>query len=157
GGADTLFKRSLAILDKAYGPQDPYPAWVRTRLAQFRQVDGQYREAELVLQPTLGIIEKALGPDHLWFLRSLSVFGLLRVEMRDPEPAEEAFRRILASLEKTRQTENDLYAGTLNNLGEVCRMRENYDQAEALYTRALALAEKLEGKDSPGTAIALQN
>jgi CHAT domain-containing protein/Tfp pilus assembly protein PilF len=157
GAADTLIKRSLAILDKAYGPQDPFPAWVRTRLAQFRQVDGQYREAELVLQPVIGIIEKALGPEHMWYLRSLSVFGMLRIEMRDLESAEEAFRRILAGLEKTQQTENDLYAATLNNLGEVGRMRENYDEAESLYSRSLALAEKLEGQGSPGSAVALQN
>ena len=62
--AEPLYKRSLAIYEKALGPDHPHVATALNNLAQLYQAQGRYADAEPLYKRSLAIYEKALGPDH---------------------------------------------------------------------------------------------
>ncbi len=62
--AEPLHKRSLAIREKALGPDHPDVAGSLNNLAALYDDQGRYAEAEPLLKRALAIYEKALGPDH---------------------------------------------------------------------------------------------
>ena len=62
--AEPLYKRALAIREKALGPDHPDVAKALNNLAVLYQKQGRYAEAEPLYKRALAIREKALGPDH---------------------------------------------------------------------------------------------
>ena len=62
--AEPLVKRSLAISEKAQGPDHPEVAVKLNNLAEIYRAQGAYAEAEPLSKRALAIREKALGPDH---------------------------------------------------------------------------------------------
>ncbi len=62
--AEPLYRRSLAIREKALGPDHPDTAVSLNNLALLYGNQGRYAEAEPLYQRSLAIREKALGPDH---------------------------------------------------------------------------------------------
>ena len=62
--AEPLYKRSLAIREKALGPDHLDVAQSLDNLAQVYREQGRYAEAEPLYKRSLAIREKALGPDH---------------------------------------------------------------------------------------------
>jgi tetratricopeptide (TPR) repeat protein len=62
--AEPLYQRSLAIVEKALGPEHPHVAPILNNLAELYRAQGRYIEAEPLYQRALAIDEKALGPDH---------------------------------------------------------------------------------------------
>ena len=59
-----LYKRSLAIREKALGPDHPDVAQSLNNLAVLYRDQGRYADAEPLYKRSLAINEKALGPDH---------------------------------------------------------------------------------------------
>ncbi len=62
--AEPLFKRALAIVEKALRPAHPRVAASLNNLAGLYHAQGRYAEAEPLYQRSLAILEKALGPEH---------------------------------------------------------------------------------------------
>jgi tetratricopeptide (TPR) repeat protein/CHAT domain-containing protein len=62
--AETLFKRALAIKEKALGPDHAELADIAINLADLYQKQGRFPEAEHLLKRVLTIHEKTFGPDH---------------------------------------------------------------------------------------------
>ena len=62
--AEPLYKRALAIREKALGPDHPDVATSLNNLAALYRAQGQYAQAEPLFKRSLAIREKALGPDH---------------------------------------------------------------------------------------------
>jgi tetratricopeptide (TPR) repeat protein len=62
--AEPLYKRALAIGEKALGPDHPAVAIRLNNLALLYRVQGRYADAEPLYKRALAIDEKALGPDH---------------------------------------------------------------------------------------------
>ena len=62
--AEPLLQRSLAIREKALGPEHPHVGTNLNNLAEFYRVQGRYAEAEPLHRRALAIREKALGPEH---------------------------------------------------------------------------------------------
>src|SRR2546422_7420029 len=62
--AEPLYRRSLAIREKALGPDHPHVAVSLNNLAAPYVTQGKYSEAEPLYRRSLAIYEKALGPDH---------------------------------------------------------------------------------------------
>ena len=60
--AEPLFRRSLAIREKALGPEHPHVAASLHNLAGLYRIQGKYSEAEPLLQRAPTIKERALGP-----------------------------------------------------------------------------------------------
>jgi tetratricopeptide (TPR) repeat protein len=62
--AEPLYKRSLAIREKALGPDHPEVATSLNNLAGFYQSQARFDVAEPMYKRSLAIQEKSFGPDH---------------------------------------------------------------------------------------------
>ncbi len=62
--AEPLYKRSLAIREKALGPEHPDVGQGLNNLAELYRTQGKYAEAAPLHKRALAIREKALGPEH---------------------------------------------------------------------------------------------
>src|SRR5260370_773531 len=70
--AEPLFKRALAIREKALGTNHPLVATSLNNLAELYRAQGRYAEAETLYQRALAVREKALGLDHPNVAQSLN-------------------------------------------------------------------------------------
>ena len=76
--AEPLHKRSLAIREKALGPDHPGVANSLNSLAMLYMNQGNYAKAEPLYKSSLTRVEKALGPDPpivATILKNLEVFS----------------------------------------------------------------------------------
>ena len=62
--AEQLHRRSLAIREKAHGPEHPDVALSLNNLAGLHYAQGRYADAELLYKRSMAIFEKNLGPEH---------------------------------------------------------------------------------------------
>ena len=155
--AEPLYRRALAIDEKALGPDHPDTATSLNNMAALYRAQERYKEAEPLCQRALDIFENSLGPDHPNTAISLNVLALLyRGQGRDQE-AEPLYKRALAITEKASGTEHPSTATRLNNLAELYRAQGRYNDAEPLHRRALAIREKALGSEHPDTAGSLNN
>jgi tetratricopeptide (TPR) repeat protein len=115
--AENLFRRSLAIYEKAFGPIIPMSPPALNNLAGLMRKQGQYGAAEPLYRRSLAIREKALGADHPHVANSLNNLAMLLQTQGQYAAAEPLQRRSLAIYEKALGPDhpNDV-ATTLNNL-----------------------------------------
>jgi len=62
--AEPLYRRSLALAEKALGPENPNVATALNNLAELYRTQGRNGEAEPLYTRALAIREKVLGPEH---------------------------------------------------------------------------------------------
>ena len=155
--AEPLYQRSLAILEKALGPDHPEVAATLNNLAALYCSQGRYAEAEPFLRRSLAISEKALGPDHPSVATTLDNLAGLYDRQGRYEEAEPFLRRSLAISEKALGPHHSKVAPTLDNLAELYRSQSRYKEAEPLFERALAIRERALGLDHPDVATTLNN
>ena len=62
--AEPLYRRALAIDQKALGPEHPDVAIDLNNLAMLLYSKGDYAGAEPLIRRAVAMDEKALGPDH---------------------------------------------------------------------------------------------
>ncbi|HJU15371.1 MAG TPA: CHAT domain-containing tetratricopeptide repeat protein [Stellaceae bacterium] len=155
--AEPLYKRSLAMREKALGPEHPDVAASLNNLAELYEAEGRYTEAEPLFRRSLAILEKALGPEHPNVATSLNnLAGLYWAQGRYSE-AEPLFRRSVAIRERAPGPEHPRLASSLNNLAELYKAEGRYAEAEPLYKRSLAIWEKALGPEHPDVALSLNN
>ena len=75
--AELLYKRSLAVREKALGPDHPAVGTLLNNLAGLYRAQGRYAEAESLYKRSLAVREKALGPDHADVGNSLNNLAFL--------------------------------------------------------------------------------
>jgi tetratricopeptide (TPR) repeat protein len=155
--AEPLYKRSLAIKEKALGLDHPSTAINLNNLAELYREQGRYAAAEPLFKRALAIHEKAFGPDHPDVAQSLNnLAGLYNNQGRYAD-AEPLFKRSLAIREKAFGPDHPDVAQSLNNLAELYRAQDRFADAEPLYKRSLAIHEKELGPDHPFVADSLNN
>src|SRR6267154_177379 len=93
--AEPLFKRALAIHEKAAGRQHPAVATLLNNLGQVDKVQCRYAEAEPLIKRSLAIREKVLGPDHPDVARSLNNLADLYERQGRYAEAQPLFERAL--------------------------------------------------------------
>ncbi len=76
--AEPLYKRALAIVEKALGPDHPQVATSLNNLAELYRAQGKYGEAEPLYKRSLAIMEKALGPEHPYVGKALANYAVRR-------------------------------------------------------------------------------
>ena len=157
GGAEALFRRALAIEEKALGPEHPDVATILSNLAEPLLNEGDYSGAERLFRRAVAINENALGPDHPAMAGVLNNLAKLLHAKGDYAGAESLFRQSLAIAEKALGPNDPHVAICLNNLGELLQDRGDYAGAEPLYRRALEIKEKALGPDHPSLATSLSN
>jgi tetratricopeptide (TPR) repeat protein len=156
-GAEPLYRRALAIDEKALGPDHPDTGALLNNLAMLLDSKGDYAGAEPLYRRALAIAEKALGPDHPDTSAALNNLATLLRSKGDYAGAEPLYRRALAIREKALGPDHPGTATSLNNLAELLRSKGDYAGAEPLYRRALAIDEKALGPDHPTTRTIRMN
>ena len=81
--AEPLYQRSLAIWEKALGPEHPDVAQSLNNLARLYDTQGRYADAEPLCQRSLAIWETTLGPEHPAVATVLENYAFL---LRKDEP-----------------------------------------------------------------------
>ncbi len=155
--AEPLFKRSLAIREKALGPAHLDVAQGLNNLAGLYQAQGRYADAEPLYKRSLAIREKALGsghPDVALGLNNLAALYQAQGRIADAEPI---YKRSIEIREKALGPEHLDVATSFNNLAELYRDQGRYADAEPIYKRSLAIKEKALGPEHPDLALGLNN
>jgi tetratricopeptide (TPR) repeat protein/CHAT domain-containing protein len=153
--AEPLYRRSLAIKEKALGRDHPGVATSLNNLALLLRAQGQYAPAEALYKRSLAIKEKALGPNHPDTASILNNLAGLLSDQGQYAEAEPLYRRSLAIREKALGPNHPDVAISLNNLAGLLRDQGQYAVAEPLFRRSLAIREKALGTDHPSVAVAL--
>jgi tetratricopeptide (TPR) repeat protein/CHAT domain-containing protein len=157
GEAETLYRRSLAIYEKAVGTDHPDVATTLAGLARLYRDQGRYGEAEPLLRRVLAMTEKTLGADHPTVSTALNNLALLLAATNRLAEAEPLYRRALAIDEKSSGPDHPNTAIDANNLARLLHETNRAAEAEPLYRRALAIDEKSLGPDHPSVARDLNN
>jgi CHAT domain-containing protein/Tfp pilus assembly protein PilF len=152
-----LYKRSLAIMEKALGPEHPNVAQSLNNIAANYGAQGRYGEAEPLYKRSLAIKEKALGPNHPDVAQSLNNLALNYNAQGRYAEAEPLLKRSLAIYEKALGPEHPNVATSLNNIALNYNAQGRYAEAEPLLKRSLAIWEKALGPDHPNVAQSLNN
>ena len=155
--AEPLYKRALAIREKALGPDHPDVGTSLNNLAGLYRAQGRYAEAEPLYKRGLAITEKALGPDHPDVGTSLNNLAVLYQRQGRYAEAEPLYKRGLAIREKALGPDHPDVGTSLNNLAALYHAQGRYAEAEPLYKRALAISEKALGPDHPDVGTSLNN
>ena len=155
--AEPLYRRSLAIFERSYGPDHPEVATGLSYLASLLPATNRQSEAEPLYRRALAIDERSYGPDHPTVaIRLNNLAGLLQATNRLAE-AEPLYRRALAIDERSYGPDHPEVATDLNNLAELLRATNRLAEAEPLYRRALAIDERSYGPDHHRVAANLNN
>ena len=155
--AELLFKRALALYEKASGPDHPDVSLPLSNIAGLYGDQGRYVEAEALYRRALAIREKAFGPDHPTIGIVLSNLAeLYRTQGRYDE-AEPLYRRVLAIYEIAFGPNHPNTGDGLNNLALLLRDQGRYAEAEPRLKRSLAIRQGSLGADHPDVGIGLNN
>jgi tetratricopeptide (TPR) repeat protein len=126
-------------------------------LAELYRAQGQYEQAEPLLQRAMKIREHLLGPDHPDVATVLNNLANCYMKLGKYEEAEELHKRALVICERSLGPDHPNTAMSLHNLA-VCYMdqgNEKDGQAEKLLQQARAIQEQTLGLDHLGTAYTL--
>src|SRR5262249_15871858 len=98
---EPLYKRSLAIAEKAHGPDNPHVGASLSNLAWLYGAEGHYEEAEQLFKRSLAIFEKAQGADHPDVAAETDMLARFYENRGRHTDAEPLLKRSLAIREKT--------------------------------------------------------
>ena len=153
--AEPLYKRALAIREKALGPDHPDVGTALNNLAALYRAQGRYAEAEPLYKRALAIREKALGPDHPDVGTSLNnLAALYRAQGRYAE-AEPLYKRALAIREKALGPDHPDVGTSLNNLAALYFVQRDWARAADFWRRSTGVIVRRaqRGTDDVGQAL----
>jgi CHAT domain-containing protein/tetratricopeptide (TPR) repeat protein len=137
--AEPLYKRALAIREKALGPDHPHVAQSLNNLALLYKDTGRYGEAEPLYKRTLAIDEKALGPNHPSVATSLNNLALLYDDTGRYAQAEPFYKLALSIWEKALGPDHPDVANSLNNLATLYAETNRHAESHSLFLRAQSI------------------
>ena len=168
---------------RVFGNDHPDTATSLNILADAQMRQGKYAAAQKNFSAALAIYEQKLGPEDVSTAAALNNLALVLEKLGDYANAESLLRRSLQILEKTLGKQHQDTATTLSNLGRVLNLqgkfssaaadgedakqlsarakelmdRGEYQEAENLQYKVVAIHERTLGKEHPVTATSLSN
>jgi serine/threonine-protein kinase len=138
--ADTLFRRSVKVAERAYGPDHPEVAARLTDLGTALKELGQPAQAESVYEIALRIRRRALSPDHVDVAASMGQLANTLADAGKYARAESLYRAALA-IDMKQLGPKDLEVATdLESLGVLLSdYMERLQEADSVYRAALAI------------------
>ena len=156
--AEALYKRALAIKEKALGADHPDVAGTLNNLAIVYWAQGKYADAEGLHKRALAIREKALGAEHPDVALTLNNLAGVYARARQVRRRRAALQaRAGDQGEGARCKTTPMWPHPSTTWPSVYDDQGRYADAEALYKRALAIAEKALGQDHPDVGTTLNN
>ena len=150
--AEEQFKAAVKEAE-TFGEQDPRYATSLNSLALLYLTQGNYAQAEPLLQRSLAIAEKALGPEHPNVATSLNNLALLYYTQGKYAQAEPLYRRALAIAEKALGSEHPNVATTLENHADLLQKTNRDAEAANLEARAQAIRAKHAQENLPNLSF----
>ncbi len=144
-----------SILIREYDFVFAEAATLLCRTASYLYDVSLYEQAEALFQQSLGIWERAFGPNHIGAATVLA--GLARVYDQQGKyaQAEPLFRRALAIRERSLGPEHPDVASVLYCLAMLYAHQKKYEQAESLFRQVLSIRERSLGPEHRDVAITL--
>ena len=148
--AEPLFKRVLAIEEKAEGPRSPDGLIIILNgLAQVYNAQGRYAEAEPLLKRALAIREKDLNPQHPRVAENLNDLATLYYAQGRFTEAEQLLKRAMGIQVNAFGPQPPTgvlilwnLAGTFRSLALLYETHGRYADAEPLFKQAVSIQEK---------------
>jgi tetratricopeptide (TPR) repeat protein len=147
--AEPMYRRALAIREKALGPDNPELVPSLDNLAWTCYAQRKFAEAEPLYGRSLLIWEKAVGTEHPTVATALDNLAGVFVARERFANAEPLYQRALLIREKALLANYDKLASAY--VGD-----KKYAQAEQLYQRALSIAERSAVPDRLQTGMVLE-
>ena len=122
--------------------------------ALYQQTD-HYREAGLLAEQVLGMMEKLVGPDHPNVASQLEAVASMHGFQGRYAEAEALRKRALAINERAYGREHLNVALSLQGLGHLYRLQDRHEDALPLLSSALRIAEKSLGPQHPSLSLYL--
>jgi len=154
--AELVYWQVLAAVEKEYGLDDLTLAKPLNRVGALLIEQERYSEAERVFERSLSLQEKALGPNHHDLAVILHNLATAHSNLGNETKAKALSERSFAILENL-GVENAILIRPLNNRASSLRHDGKYQDAEVLYKRALAIAEKSFGPNHIDVALIITN
>jgi CHAT domain-containing protein len=153
--AVTRGEQALVLREALLGGSHPEVANCLDLLGRLHQLQGNFFQAEPLLQRGLAIREEVLGKSHPDVATSLNNLARLYWWQGLYDRAEPLLQRALAIREAALGKHHPDVATSLNNLSALYWKQGLYGQAEPLCARALAIREAALGKHHPDVAQSL--
>ena len=128
-----------------------------TRLVGLDPPWNSYRAARALLEHSLAIKEKALGPDHPSVALTLTTLANVITKLGEPDRATPLYERALAIRRKSFGPEHLRVAETLDRLAESRVAAGDYAAARPIYEQVLAITERVNGPDHPEVGVVRQH
>jgi tetratricopeptide (TPR) repeat protein len=149
--------RTLAIDEKALGPNSPRVATDLNNLASIYSDEGRNREAEQLLKRALDIDKKAVGSNSPQVAIRLNNLANLYIDEGKYSEAERLLKQTLAIDKITPGPGERAIASDFNNLAALYTHQKKYSEAEPWSQRALEIDERELGLNHPFVAMDLNN
>ncbi len=157
GEAERLYRRSLEIAEKLYGPEHPSVAArannIGTVLLAKRDLEGALRYT----QRALVIGEKVYGPEHSEVAAYANNIGQILQAKGDLEGALRYSRQALEIDEKVHGPEHPNVATFASNIGQILQAKGDLEDALRYTQQGLEIGEKVYGTEHPNVATFANN
>lgn len=129
---------------------------IMNNLAIGLQAQGKFEEAELMYNEALRL-QHTLPEDTIGKMKTLNNLAITLQGQSKYGEAERLYQRVLTWKNGTRGVDDSLRVSTLNNLGTLYHLRQNWQAAWATYYEASVGSARLLGATHPDTIRAQRN
>jgi tetratricopeptide (TPR) repeat protein/tRNA A-37 threonylcarbamoyl transferase component Bud32 len=149
------YKRALANIERALGPDHAMCGMLRTNLATTLRAKGNNKDALVQLEKARTISERALGSEHAQLANiAINIGGILLDERRLAD-AEAQFRKASEIWTRSLGADHPNVGTALYRMGQIALEQGHTDEATAAFRRTLGIWEAKLGPEHPSLAAAL--
>jgi non-specific serine/threonine protein kinase/serine/threonine-protein kinase len=146
--AEALYRQALEARERVLGPGHPDVAVSLYHLAALYRDQGSYERAAPLYERALAVAETAMGGGDYRVGVILHSFAGLHRAQGAYHRAEADLRRALDILQRSLQPQHSRVLAAVAGLADVVARLERYEEAKALYERALASRRELYARDT---------
>ncbi len=157
GKAESFYKRSLEIRQKAIGKKHSSVAATRNNLAGLYRLQGRYKEAESAYKHIIDILKKYPKKNHLNLAVTLNnLAGLYEYQKRYKE-AEHLYHQAIFLLIGTGKKQTLQVVAIFSNLAGIYKVQGRYEKTEHTLKTSLEIIKDVLGENHPTHATLIQN
>lgn len=148
--AEPIYRRTIAIIDRAYGPEHPLMATTLDAMATYTMEvsHAEKEQARKTFERVLAIRERAYGPNHPLVAEVIGKLGVVSFELGDLARAQTYMERALALAQ---QDGDELaLADPLLDLATLHAQQGHLDDARREIARVISIVERAHGVKYPG-------